>query len=399
MTSRKQLLDDLVEREERLRLYIKRIPIACILFDKDLCIQNWNPAAERIFGYQEEEVLGRSAYELIVPEQVQSQVSGRLKQLMDDDVDASAINENRTKDGRTILCEWVNTPFRDNKGNLVGMISMAQDITGRKKAEEIMMQSEKMSMIAGMAAGMAHEVNNPLGVITQDIQNLERRFSPTLPGNRKVAEELGLDLALVNEYMEQRSIAEFITNMRSAAKRASAIIGNMLQFSRQSDIGHQELDISEILEQSVKLAANDYDLRKKYDFKNIAITRDYEQNLPTVSLSVTEMEQVFINILKNAAQAMFDADVVQPAITITTSQSDGCVEATITDNGPGMADDVRLHIFDPFFTTKAVGSGTGLGMSVSYAIITKNHNGSLTVDSKPGQGACFTVRLPLSRPK
>jgi signal transduction histidine kinase len=250
-----------------------------------------------------------------------------------------------------------------------------------------------------MAAGMAHEVNNPLGVITQDIQNLERRFSPTLAGNRKVAEELGLDLALVNEYMEQRSIAEFITNMRSAAKRASAIIGNMLQFSRQSDIGHQELNINEILEQSVKLAANDYDLRKKYDFKNIVITRDFGQDLPTVPISVTEIEQVFINILKNAAQAMFDADIAQPAITLTTRQDGGCIVATITDNGPGMTDDVRLHLFDPFFTTKAVGSGTGLGMSVSYAIITKNHNGSLTVDSKPGQGACFTVRLPLPRPR
>jgi signal transduction histidine kinase len=272
---------------------------------------------------------------------------------------------------------------------------VAQDITERQQALDLMIQSEKLTMVAGMAAGMAHEVNNPLGIIAQDLQNLERRFSPALQANRTIADELGLDLEMVERYMERRDMLNYIFSMRTAVKRASNIISNMLQFSRQSDSTHQLVHLNEIIEQSIKLASSDFDLRKKYDFNHISIMREFDDQLPKVSLSITEMEQVIINLLKNAAQAMFEAGTAHPSISIRTFQDDGYFCVIIKDNGPGISEQVRSRIFDPFFTTKEIGAGTGLGLSVSYSIITKNHGGELTVESTQGVGASFTIRLPM----
>jgi PAS domain S-box-containing protein len=359
-------------------------------------VQSWNPAAERVFGYSEAEALGKTANELIVPEPARVHVDGVWEKITDGKLETASVNENITRDGRTILCEWTNTPYFDKDGNVTGIISVAQDISGRKQAETVMIQSEKMTMIAGMAAGMAHEVNNPLGIIAQDLQNLERRFSPTLPANGKIADELGLNLDLVEQYMERRDITIYIANMRKAVKRASNIISNMLQFSRQSDASHQLFNFNDVIEQSIKLASNDYDLRKKYDFKNVSISREYSENMPMVSLCITEIEQVIINLLKNAAQAMFDAETSSPSIHIRTFFENGYVVVTFNDNGPGMTEEVKKRIFDPFFTTKEVGLGTGLGLSVSYTIVTKNHGGELSVETQLGRGACFTVGIPVA---
>jgi PAS domain S-box-containing protein len=303
----------------------------------------------------------------------------------------------RRKDGCIIYVDLYMRAVRGIDDEVEQLEGFLVDVTERKKTEEIMLQSEKLAMVAGMAAGIAHEVNNPLGIISQHIQNIERRLSPSLPANLKVADELGLDLEVVQRYMRSREISEYMTSMLQAVRRASDIIVGMLQFSRQSDASQQFCSLNEVMEQSVKLASSDYDLRKKYDFKNITINREFDEQLPQAIMCITEIEQVFINILRNAAQAMFEAGTVNPSIALHTASADGYVVATIKDNGPGMSDDVRKHIFDPFFTTKAVGSGTGLGLSVSYTIVTKNHGGELSVESIPGQGACFTIRLPLLR--
>jgi PAS domain S-box-containing protein len=395
ITARKQAENALRDSEEQQRLYINRLPIACILWSNDFKAQSWNPAAERIFGYSEAEALGRSANELIVPEWVHATTDMIWNRLMEGSLYPSSINENVTKDGRVVVCEWTNTPVCDSHGQVVAVLSMAQDVTERKRAESVMIQTEKMSMVAAMAAGMAHEVNNPLGIIAQDLQNLERRLSPELAANWKVAGELGVDLYLVEQYLERRDIHRYVTSMRAAVKRASIIISNMLQFSRSSDASRQLVNLNDIVDQSLQLAANDYDLRKKYDFKNVSLQCSYADELPGVLVCATEMEQVFINLLKNAAQAMFEAGTEHPEIILETCCSDAQVTVSIRDNGPGMSESVRKQIFDPFFTTKDVGSGTGLGLSVSYAIVTKNHDGEISVASVPGQGACFSVRLPV----
>jgi len=152
-----------------------------------------------------------------------------------------------------------------------------------------------------------------------------------------------------------------------------------------------------LLDRAVELAGQDYDLKKNYDFRQIKIEREYDPSLPQVECAANEIEQVILNLLRNAAQAAYGwhGNGLKPVIRLRTSLEGDMARIEVADNGPGMEEDVRKRVFEPFFTTKPVGVGTGLGLSVSYFIVTSNHRGLIEVESSPGKGACFTVRLPL----
>ena len=285
----------------------------------------------------------------------------------------------------------------DDEGAPASIIASGTDVTEQVRMGDLMAQTEKMMMVGGLAAGMAHEINNPLGIIMQNIQNIDRRVSPDLAANRDAAQTLGVDLKQVRDYLEQRGVLKFMHQMHTAGERMSRIISNMLKFSRKSESRIESASLEQVLEQALELAASDYDLKKHYDFKRIEIVRDYAPGVPKVPLTVLEIEQVLLNLLKNAAQAMaFSQETKHPRITLRTHVSDEWAVIEVEDNGPGMPKDVQRRIFDPFFTTKEVGVGTGLGLSVSYAIITNNHRGRLEVSSQAGAGTRFTMKLPLA---
>ena len=278
-----------------------------------------------------------------------------------------------------------------------GAVIRMDDVTARVRIESMMVQTEKMLSVGGLAAGMAHEINNPLGAILQGSQNILRRVAPDRPQNRAVANAIGIDLDRLHRYLEQRQILHFLEGIREAGARAAKIVADMLSFSRRSESRFALVDLEEMLETVLRLAASDYDLKKKYDFKRIIIERDYDPALRLVYCDKTEIEQVILNLLKNAAQAMAAESIPAPVITLRTHRETEYALIEVVDNGPGMDEKTLKRIFEPFFTTKEVGAGTGLGLSVSYFIITEQHNGRLSVMSKPGQGARFSIRLPLSR--
>lgn len=285
-----------------------------------------------------------------------------------------------------------------DENGLRTVIGMSHDVTERLRLEEIMAQTEKMIMVSGLAAGMAHEINNPLGAIMQHAQNIERRVSANLPANLKAAAEVGVSLDLVRDYLEKRGIFAFIGHIRTAGMRASEIISQMLRFSSRGESGIVNVDLALLLDSVVALAATDYDMKKKYAFRSIEIVREYSAAPVFADISQQEMEQVLLNILKNAAQAFAGgAPQHAPRITLRTGLSEGAVMLEIEDNGPGMDEATRLRVFEPFFTTKEIGVGTGLGLSVAYALVTKGHHGSIHVRSQPGEGSCFTIYLPLQR--
>jgi PAS domain S-box-containing protein len=167
--------------------------------------------------------------------------------------------------------------------------------------------------------------------------------------------------------------------------RASEIIRHMLDFSRRSESRRSVCDVRTIIDNSLRLASSDYDLKKNYDFKSIEIVKDYAENLPRLHCTETEIEQVLLNLLRNAAQAMAEADppIPDPCISIRVRALGTGLRIDIADNGPGISPMHRKRIFEPFFTTKASGAGTGLGLSVSYFIITKGHGGTMSVSSPP----------------
>jgi PAS domain S-box-containing protein len=279
-----------------------------------------------------------------------------------------------------------------------GFVIIVENTTEQTKFAEIMIQSEKMITVAGLAAGMAHEINNPLGTIVQGCQNIVRRVSTMLPKNNETAERLGVNITQLDAYFKERQIYEIIESMRTAASKASEIIKNMLQFSRRGESKRVIIGINRIIDESIELAYNDYDLRKRYDFRSFEIIKEIEPDLPDLKITITEIEQVIFNIIKNAAQAINEGNdlLKRPKITIRAFKEEEFLRLEIEDNGPGISEKVKNRIFEPFFTTKDVGEGTGLGLSVSYMIITENHHGKIHVESSLGHGARFIIRLPLS---
>lgn len=284
--------------------------------------------------------------------------------------------------------------------SMEGAVIRVDDVTARVRMEDTMVQTEKMLSVGGLAAGMAHEINNPLSGILQSAQNITRRLDPALEINNAVAATYGTDLERIRGYLEARGIIRFIEGIRQSGERASTTVCDMLHFSRPSDSRMVPTCLEDLLDKTVALAAHDYDLRKKYDFRQIEIVRDFESGLPKVPCVATEIGQVILNLLRNASQALGGSQPpgTAPRITLRLRRESAFMRIEVEDNGPGMDEETRKRVFEPFFTTKDVGVGTGLGLSVSYFIVSSHHNGAMAVDSAPGQGARFTMRLPLGAP-
>jgi signal transduction histidine kinase len=277
-----------------------------------------------------------------------------------------------------------------------GAVIRVDDVTERVRLEEMMIQSEKMLSVGGLAAGMAHEINNPLAGILQNASLLTNRLTGDLPANHKAAEAAGTSMQAIRRYMAERKLFGMLENIRTSGSLAATIVKNMLSFARKSDKVVSSRDIGQLLDQALDLLNTDYDMKKHYDFKQIKVVRKYAADVPAVPCEASKIQQVFMNILKNGAEAMAGMqDAPRPPAFVLRVQDDGdWVQVEIEDNGPGMDEATRRRIFEPFFTTKPVGKGTGLGLSVSYFIVTEDHGGEMRVNASDGGGTCFVIRLP-----
>lgn len=181
-----------------------------------------------------------------------------------------------------------------------------------------------------------------------------------------------------------------------ASQRTAQIVENMLSFSRGSQAGRTSVNLPELLDKTIELLSNDYNLIKNYDFKRISIERDYAEKMPMLICEPSKIQQVLFNLLKNGAQAMAEGDIPLESrkFTLRLRHETNAAVIIIENTGPGIPEEVRQRIFEPFFTTRKVGLGTGLGLSVSYFIITENHGGSMSVETPPGGGVRFIIELP-----
>lgn len=218
-----------------------------------------------------------------------------------------------------------------------------------------------------------------------------------MPANLKTAEELGISMENIAAFMEKRNIFRMIDAILESGASAAEIVKSMLSFARKSDAAISSHYPDQLMDKILELAATSYDLEKQYDFKSIEIMKEYADNLPMLHCEGAKIQQVLLNILRNGAQAMQTAKTQYPRFILRIFSEPEMVHIEIEDNGPGMDEKTRSKVFDPFFTTKPVGIGTGLGLSVSYFIITENHKGTLDVISEPGKGANFIIRLPVIR--
>ncbi|NUT64223.1 PAS domain-containing protein [Pseudomonas corrugata] len=372
---------------------IDSMPSALIALDEQLYVTQWNQEASALSGTRLDEALNQPiflAFEPLKPYLPQ------LKQTVEQHTVAKIERVTWTKDDEARHYALTFYPLMGGAGR--GVVIRIDDITQRLSLEEMMVQSEKMLSVGGLAAGMAHEINNPLGAILHNVQNIRRRLSPELPKNLEQAEQLGIELQVVNQYLQGRDIPQLLDGIQQAGARAAKIVTHMLSFSRRSTRQMAPCDLPALIDQAVEIAGNDFDLAIGFDFKGQAIIRQFDPNLGPVPGTANELEQVLLNLLKNAAQAIHQRqDDSEPGrIILRTRLNPPWAEIQVEDNGIGMSENVRKRTFEPFFTTKEIGQGTGLGLSVSYFIITNNHKGQMEVQSAPGQGTCFTLRLPLA---
>ena len=380
----------------QLRIYLSSIinsmPSALVSVDNECMIRHWNKQAEKNICISASEAVGRSL-ESVVPRM--APVCGQVRKAIDERKVYLDSHQHRREDGELLYEEITIYPLTAD--GVDGAVIRVDDVTERTRLEMMMVQSEKMMSVGGLAAGMAHEINNPLAGVLGHVHNMRKRIFGDLKKNEIVAEECGIELKSMRCYMERRDIPRMLEGIFDSGNRAAAIVANMLTFSRKSQKKHMKYNIAKLLDRTIELAANDYDLKKHYDFRKIEINREYDSDIPEVVCEGTELQQVFYNLLKNGAEAMMEKEFIDenPRFTCRVKEDYPMVVIEIEDNGPGMELATRKRIFEPFYTTKEVGKGTGLGLSVSYFIIKNQHGGELEVDSSPGKWTKFTVKLPL----
>ncbi|MBI9075645.1 MAG: transporter substrate-binding domain-containing protein [Desulfatibacillum sp.] len=371
---------------------INSMPSVLVGIDAQGRITHWNRGAEQFTGIDEASVLSMELEQALshivsLCEKVrESQEKG--EPLREVNVPVKVLGEQRFVD---------ITIYPLTSEDQGGAVIRMDDVTEQVRIEEMMIQSEKMLSVGGLAAGMAHEINNPLAGILQNAEVVINRLSENLPANMKSAMDLGLSMDGIRAYMDARGIFTLLGNIRDSGQRAASIVDNMLGFSRKTESLFLAHDLVSLMEKTLDLASSDYDLKKDYDFKRIEIVREYDDNLPLVECDAVNIQQVLLNLLKNGAAAMsekeYDGD--RPKFVLRLRQEGEMVRLEVEDNGVGMPKDVRKRAFEPFYTTKAVGQGTGLGLSVSYFIVVEKHKGRMGVESRPGQGSTFVVQLPI----
>lgn len=392
---RKEIEAKLTDFQHFLNSIINSSPSALITFDQSLNITQWNQAARDLSDQDDENALGERL-DAALP--FLSNHIDWLKDVWKSSETRNLSNIEIDHHGTVIHLELTAYPVK-NVAEPSAAVRI-DDVTEKIKMEETIVQSEKVMSLGGMAAGMAHEINNPISAIVQNVQNIERRIRTDLEANQNLAREIDIHLDQLNAYLEQRKITSFLKNITESGLRASALVNNMLQFSRGNDLNLHPCRIVEVLEKAITIASTDDQLLSFNKNFELNFDQDFQAPQAYVRGVFTELEQVILNLIKNAAYAIQERrlsinDIDEGIIRVRQFISGEHCVIQVSDNGIGMTPETRRHVFEPFFTTKEVGTGTGLGMSVSYFIITSHHNGSVHVESTAGHGTCFEVSLPL----
>lgn len=363
---------ELKEAEESSRLSLQRLllhreytPLSVIEWNRDFEFLDWNPAAEKIFGYTKEEVLGHHITERILPESARPHVDKIWEDLIANKGGKYSLNENTTKDGRTILCEWHNTPLVDDNGRVIGVTSLTEDITERKKNEDNIRQTQKMDAIGKLTGGIAHDFNNMLGVILG--------FAELLKEQVKNNEPIDTD---------------FCDEILNAGDRAKTLTSKLLEFSRKGSSDEEITDVNEIINGMKHL------LEKTLTHR-IKIKYDLAENLWPAMLDKARMEDAILNLCINSMHAMPEGgDLILTTRNIVNKSND-YIYFSIEDTGIGMDENTQQSIFDPFFTTKGT-EGTGLGMSQVYGFVQQSH-GEVAVSSVIGSGTKIEITIPKAK--
>jgi len=324
----------------------------------------FNKRFEEVTGFTKEDALGKDPMEVYVPLESRTMTYAALKEIRK----GQPIHELEvpivSKTGEALLATWSGAAVKLPSGHN-GLVVVGQDVTERKRMREELLQSKKLASIGELVSGVAHELNNPLTIVMG--------FSQLLATEPDATDE-------------QRNKAQKIFD---AASRSKRIVENLNAFARKKKLAKQEVDINRILEDTLSLREHSFEVN------NIKLIKKYDKNLPLTYADGYQLQQVFLNLINNAFDAMYDTHQ-SGALEVRTSRENGEIIIEVADNGPGVPELLQEKVFDPFFTTKEVGKGTGLGMSLSYGIV-KEHGGRIYLDTSYQHGARFVIQLPVTK--
>jgi PAS domain S-box-containing protein len=337
---------------------VESLNIGVVTVDLEDRIESWNPQLEDLLAIPRAEALQRRLPE-VLPQDLVAEITSRAAS---DHVSGIYKFRLNTRASRHLVINASIAPLVGKNGARLGRLILLDDITQRVRLEDQMVQTEKLTSLGLLAAGVAHEVNTPLAVISNYIQMLAKQIPADDP--------------------RQKTIERIVKQ----TFRASEIVNNLLNFSRTGAAEFIEVDINNVLEETLTL------VQHPFKTAQVNVVKNYNQELPPVLGSITRLQQVFLNLFMNARDAMPQGGLLE----VRTGAQNGSVEIEVTDTGSGISPEHLHRIFDPFFTTKATGRGTGLGLSVSYGII-KEHAGKVDVRSTPGKGTSFRLEFPVAR--
>ncbi|MGB8493859.1 MAG: ATP-binding protein [Candidatus Acidiferrum sp.] len=336
---------------------VESLNVGVLAVDLEGTVEAWNSRMEQVFGVPRDAAVGQPLGKLL-PAELASEIASR-----DDQEQITGIYKHRfQRQGRSLILNVSITPLVGKSGERIGRLLLFDDVTQRERMEEQMSQTEKLTSLGLLAAGVAHEVNTPLAVISNYIQMLAKQMPDGDP---------------------RHSIIEKIVKQTF---RASEIVNNLLNFSRTGAGELADVDLNRVVEETLSLVAH------PLKTSQIRVVKQLSDGLPPVRGSANKLQQVFLNLFLNARDAMPAGGMLE----VRTAAHNGSVEIEVVDTGNGIPREHIHRIFDPFFTTKATGRGTGLGLSVTYGII-KEHAGRIDVRSTPGRGTSFHVEFPAVR--
>lgn len=351
---------------QRLSLHREQTSLGVIEWNLDFRVSYWNPGAESIFGFSAQEAHGQHAH-FIIAEKNKEELDNVWKKIITQKREIKSENENKTKNGDIIFCEWNNTPLTDENGEIIGVVSIVYDSTPKKAIEENMRKMSKINGFQEIAGSVAHNLNNILGGITMTLSVIKQR----------------------PDMFESK-----FQQINDALYKAASLVQKMKQSWENKDIQIQNIDVEKIIKNALDITLSSSIIKLQYTC---------EKNRWFIKGDENALSEVFINLIINATQAMPKGGDLNINIQNYTVKSEiynidygEYVEIIISDTGIGIPEEKIKYIFDPFFTTKQ--KGQGLGLSSAYKII-QQHKGFIGVESKQGQGTIFKILIPASKNK
>jgi PAS domain S-box-containing protein len=352
----------------RLAAIVESAEDAIIGKDLDGTVREWNPGAERVYGYSASEMIGSSILRLVPPSRL-DEWRDIIAHVRRGEYVRGFETVRVRRDGGLIDVSIAISPIRDACGRLVGACTIARDITETKRLQARLAMSDRMASVGTLAAGIAHEINNPLGALIANVELAERAL------------EKGGEIEELRECLDDAA---------TAAHRVRVIVRDVKLFSRPDEERLAPVDVNGALRSTVRMVRN--------EIRHRALLVEEYGDVPRVDANESRLGQVFLNLLVNAAHAIPEGRAEQHKIRIASRAEREHVVVEITDSGRGIEPDNLSRIFDAFFTTKPQGVGTGLGLSICHGIVAAL-GGRIEVDSVLGKGSTFRVLLPVGRLK